>query len=124
MPTTLRRLLLLAVAGAVVAWILVGRGRTVSAPPTTPTWPPFEPVATPTVEPTATPPVEPPAPPVATPWIEPTDGQCPMDHPLKANDKSGIYHSPGGRFYDRTRAERCYARAEDAEADGYRAAKA
>lgn len=56
-------------------------------------------------------------------WVEPVDGSCPISHPVKANDNSGIYHVPGGRFYDRTGAERCYARAEDAETDGYRAAK-
>jgi len=31
---------------------------------------------------------------------------------------------PGGRFYERTVPERCYAHADDATADGYRAAKA
>ena len=46
------------------------------------------------------------------------------DHPVKANDNSGIFHVPGGRFYDRTKAERCYVDAESAAADGYRAAKA
>jgi len=57
-------------------------------------------------------------------WVEPLDdGACPEGYPIKANDNSGIYHVPGGRFYERTGAERCYARAEDAEADGYRAAK-
>ena len=56
-------------------------------------------------------------------WVESVDGTCPLSHPIKANDNSGIYHLPGGRFYDRTGAERCYARADDAEADGYRAAK-
>ena len=56
-------------------------------------------------------------------WVEPIDGECPPGYPIKGNDNSGIYHVPGGRFYDRTGAERCYARAEDAEADGYRAAK-
>ena len=57
-------------------------------------------------------------------WVGPVDGGCPAGYPIKANDKSGIYHLPGGRFYERTVPERCYARAEDAEADGYRAAKA
>jgi hypothetical protein len=57
-------------------------------------------------------------------WVAPVDGDCPEGYPLKANDNSGIYHSPGGRFYDRTVAERCYANAADAIADGYRAAKA
>lgn len=58
-------------------------------------------------------------------WVEPNaDGSCPSTHPIKANDNSGIFHVPGGRFYDRTKAERCYATAEAAAADGYRAAKA
>jgi len=57
-------------------------------------------------------------------WLPLDDGKCPDGYPLKANDNSGIFHSPGGRFYERTVAERCYARAEDAVADGYRPAKA
>ena len=52
------------------------------------------------------------------------NGDCPDGYPVKANDNSGIYHVPGGRFYDRTVAERCYANADDALADGYRPAKA
>ena len=55
--------------------------------------------------------------------MPPVDGACPASHPIKANANSGIYHQPGGRFYDRTQAERCYADAAAAEADGYRAAK-
>ena len=57
-------------------------------------------------------------------WLPTVDGQCPDGYPLKANDNSRIFHSPGGRFYERTVAERCYARADDAIADGYRPAKA
>ena len=57
-------------------------------------------------------------------WVPPVDGACPEGYPVKANDNSGIYHVPGGRFYDRTVPERCYADTDDAEADGYRAAKA
>lgn len=57
-------------------------------------------------------------------WVAPNDdGSCPDGFPIKANDNSGIYHVPGGRFYDRTVPERCYARTDDCEADGYRAAK-
>ena len=56
-------------------------------------------------------------------WVEAVDGACPVTHPVKAKVGSGIYHLPGGQFYDRTRAERCYADAAAAEADGYRAAK-
>jgi hypothetical protein len=58
-------------------------------------------------------------------WVEPLDGgACPASHPVKANDHSGIFHVPGGRFYDRTVAVRCYAGPESATADGYRPAKA
>lgn len=57
-------------------------------------------------------------------WVEPDDeGACPISHPIKANDNSGIFHVPGGRFYDRTKAERCYVDADAATADGYRQAK-
>jgi hypothetical protein len=56
-------------------------------------------------------------------WVAPTDGKCPPGFPIKANDNSRIYHVPGGRSYQRTVAERCYATAEAAERDGYRAAK-
>ena len=56
-------------------------------------------------------------------WVSPVDGACPSGYPVKGNANSRIYHVPGGRFYDRTLPERCYASAADAEADGYRAAK-
>jgi hypothetical protein len=56
-------------------------------------------------------------------WRKPVDGMCPDGFPIKVA-KSGIYHVPGGRSYDRTVADRCYASADDAEADGYRRAKA
>jgi hypothetical protein len=57
-------------------------------------------------------------------WVRPVNGSCPAGYPVKANDSSKIFHVPGGRSYDRTAAERCYANADDARADGYRAAKA
>jgi hypothetical protein len=56
-------------------------------------------------------------------WIAPVDGACPASHPVKANDDSHIFHVPGGRFYERTVAERCYTTPQAAEADGYRPAK-
>lgn len=60
----------------------------------------------------------------STPWVvAEADGSCPSTHPIKANDNSGIYHQPGGRFYDRTAPDRCYASTTSAEADGYRASK-
>ena len=79
-------------------------------------------VTVPTAPAVAAPVTEPADP--AAPWVAPVDGQCPEGYPVKANDNSGIYHLPGGRFYDRTVPERCYASAEGAEADGYRRAKA
>ncbi|MGZ4769578.1 MAG: sunset domain-containing protein [Ilumatobacteraceae bacterium] len=75
--------------------------------------------------PTSTPPPREPS--VATPaarWVAPNNGECPAGYPIKVNEDSGIYHVPGGRFYARTAADRCYANADDALADGYRPAKA
>ena len=57
-------------------------------------------------------------------WVDPLDGGCPPGYPIKANANSGIFHVPGGRFYERTVPERCYATEDDAVADGYRRAKA
>jgi len=51
------------------------------------------------------------------------DGSVPPSHPIKAKDSSKIFHVPGGRFYDRTKPERCYATAAAATADGYRPSK-
>ncbi len=54
-------------------------------------------------------------------WVLPgADGTCPADHPVKAKILSGIYHLPGGTFYQRTRPDRCYVDAAAAEADGLR----
>ncbi len=92
--------------------------------PDAPSWPPFEPnSSTPTRQavadtaPTTSVSVR------AERWVAPVDGACPEGYSIKANENSGIYHQPGGRFYARTIAERCYANEEDAVADGYRAAK-
>jgi hypothetical protein len=63
--------------------------------------------------------------PAVTAWVAPLEGgACPPSHPVKANEGSGIYHVPGGRFYERTMAGRCYASVDAAAADGFRAAKA
>jgi hypothetical protein len=51
------------------------------------------------------------------------EGGCPDSHPIKATNASRIFHVPGGHFYARTKAARCYCDAAAAEADGYRAAK-
>jgi hypothetical protein len=61
--------------------------------------------------------------PPSSTWVPPIDGACPSGYPIKGNSNSRIYHVPGGRSYDRTVPERCYASAAGAEADGYRAAK-
>ena len=105
---TLRRLVLLAVLAGGIGWLVNSkRSSRAAANDDEPVWPPFR------------------SGPTGPAWVSPDDqGACPLDHPVKANDNSGIYHMPGGRFYDRTKAERCYVRAADAEADGYRAAKA
>lgn len=55
---------------------------------------------------------------------EPVDGTCPASHPIKGNRGSMgalIYHVPGGRNYDRTKPEACFATEADAQAAGYRA---
>lgn len=125
----LRRLVWLALlAGAAYAVATVLRRRASGADE--PRWPPVVPRDTPQpFTPVATEPAgsaEQPAP-GATPdatWVAPVDGGCPDGYPVKANDNSGIFHVPGGRFYDRTVPERCYASADDALADGYRPAKA
>lgn len=57
-------------------------------------------------------------------WVEPADdGTPPPTHPVKAKLASGIFHVPGGQFYDRVRPDRCYKDAAAAEADGLRPSK-
>ncbi len=133
-------------AGALVA-LLLRRARAAVAPPRaphTPVWPPFETTPPPAdrhdlaepeavvTEPDVAEPDEP-EPDVAEAvgdrgerprWVVPVDGRCPDGYPIKANDRSRIYHVPGGRSYERTVPERCYPDPESAAADGYRAAKA
>jgi hypothetical protein len=113
----LRRLFWLGVlAGAGLGAYRVWHQRQ-SSPMESPQWPPLS----------TEPRVKAAAAPVSAPaqrWVAPVNGTCPDGYPVKANDNSGIFHVPGGRFYARTLAERCYANAEDAVADGYRPAKA
>jgi hypothetical protein len=126
----LRRLFWLGLlaGGGYAAYRTVGQRQSQS--PATPEWPPLpvqpaqpattaSAAATTTKAATAT--VESPT---GQRWVLPVNGDCPDGYPLKANDNSKIFHSPGGRFYARTVAERCYANADDAVADGYRPAKA
>ncbi len=54
--------------------------------------------------------------------VAPVDGACPVSHPIKGNHSSSgdfIYHLPGGRFYDRTRPEVCFASEQEAQAAGF-----
>lgn len=126
MVTAVRRSLWLVLIGAAggVTWSW-WRDRTAPpAPPTPPEWPPLEPTSTGATDTSSI------APDTASDavtdlWLLPApDGSCPDSHLIKANGNSGIFHVPGGRFYDRTKAERCYATAADAVTDGYRPAKA
>ena len=123
-----------------IVLLIVRRARAAAGPPPVPhapVWPPFEQTFTATVAPaTGAAPVEPVEPVEAVEavepdeqvepprWVPPVDGACPDGFPVKANDRSKIFHVPGGRSYDRTIPERCYADPESAAADGYRAAKA
>jgi hypothetical protein len=45
---------------------------------------------------------------------------CPAGFPVKGNASSKLAHLPGGRWYDATIPEVCFATPEDAEDDGYR----
>jgi hypothetical protein len=56
-------------------------------------------------------------------WVEPDDGVCPPSHPVKAKLSSGLFHLPGMVFYNRTRADRCYADEDSAVRDGLTKAK-
>lgn len=51
--------------------------------------------------------------------------ECPRTHPVKGkiNARTGtrIYHTPGGRYHDRTQPDRCFASVQDAVRAGYRA---
>jgi len=127
------------VAGVVVAF-LIRRARVAATPPRAPhapVWPPFEHATAASPAPDAAdepgPATDPevlthhglPADPSGRQtWVAPIDGRCPDGYPVKANDRSHIYHVPGGRSYERTVPERCYPDPESAAADGYRAAKA
>jgi hypothetical protein len=121
MMRLLRRLFwlgLLASAGLALYRVVARR----QAPSAEPTWTPAAPTRPAPAKPS--PPRQPDAAEPSARWVVPVDGECPSGYPIKANDSSRIYHVPGGRFYARTAAERCYATADDAIADGYRPAKA
>ena len=120
----IRRLLVVVIFGAatMMAFRAVRAQRALDAgpEPDAEAWPPLEEGApAPLVSPGST---ASPAPSEPRAWCEPTGPDCPDGFPIKTSS-SGIYHVPGGQFYDRTVPSRCYATAAAAEADGYRAAK-
>ena len=107
--------MLLALAGATAAFL---RSRRSDVGGGVPEWPPFEPRLVPSPAPAPAGNDE------SAAWIAPaSDGSVPDSHPVKVKVSSGIFHVPGGRFYDRTTADRLYPTTESAEADGYRPSK-
>ena len=112
-------ILSLIVGGGVTFW--KQRQGKLATPASTPEWPPLQPTVP---APAKTAAFTEPLFDSQMKWAAPVDGACPDGYPIKGNDNSGIFHVPGGRFYDRTVPERCYATADDALADGYRQAKA
>ncbi len=119
--TALRRTLLLTLlalgVGAAVSWWR--NQATTPTPASPPQWPDLP------ARVTEADPASAPAPAPAATWLPGNDdGSAPDSHPVKVKESSGIFHVPGGRFYDRTRPDRCYPTAVAAEADGYRRSKA
>jgi len=49
-------------------------------------------------------------------------GNAPKGYEVKGNADSGLYHEPGGQWYDATEAEFWFKSAEDAEAAGFKRA--
>ena len=119
-----RRMMLLVMLAAGIGGALAWRQRQASTPTPTaaPAWPPLA-LREPDPEPTAAPKPGAASEPAGA-WVTADgDGTAPETHPVKAKDSSGIFHLPGGRFYDRTKPDRCYPTAAAAEADGYRQSK-
>jgi len=52
-----------------------------------------------------------------------SENKCLPGYPIKGNGDSGIYHVPGGAYYDVTNPEQCFATEQDAQAAGYRASE-
>jgi len=56
-------------------------------------------------------------------WVQANEGVCPPTHPVKAKLSSKIFHTPSGRNYKSTKADRCYPDEASAQADGLRPAQ-
>jgi len=144
MKHTVRKLLILMIIGAAGAALFRSRRRAQTAPDTPSTeWPPFEPrsdaahngsantgaaktgaIGAMAAEAEESHVHRPHAADANDDWVVAVDGKCPDGYPVKVNPVSGIFHVPGGRSYERTVPQRCYATTEAAERDGYRQAKA
>jgi len=112
----LRRLLVIVTTAVLLAafagwWRQRSEPNSVADPPEWPPWPDAPTAAT--TAPTAP----------ASAWVDGSDGDAPAGYPIKLKGSSGIFHVPGGRFYERTNPDRWYATAEAAIADGYRQSK-
>lgn len=122
----LRRLLVIVSTAVVLAafaswWRQRSEATSPAGPPEWPPWP-----DAPTAPTTATATASTPTATTATPasaWVEGSGGEAPAGYPIKLKVSSGIFHVPGGRFYERTNPDRWYATAEAAIADGYRQSK-
>jgi hypothetical protein len=114
-------LMLAAVTGAAIAWWRDRRAVDLGDPPV---WPELPDLRVVPASPAPAPAVVSPETPTEATWRPTTDnGSPPEGYPVKVKESSGIIHVPGGRFYDRTKADRCYPSAAAAEADGYRRSK-
>lgn len=82
--------------------------------PTTTRWIPPQPAPKPKPAPAPTP---------APHYQKSTSGNCSPQFPIKGNKNSGIYHVPGQRYYNSTRAEECFATEAAAKNAGYRKAR-
>jgi len=116
-----RRLVLLgSLVGGAQNWL---RQKRASSPAPAPPQPATAKPATVTA--TASTTVTDPAAPVdaTTSWVAGDGTTAPAGYPVKVNTRSGIYHVEGGLAYERTRPDRWYRSAADAEADGFRPSK-
>jgi hypothetical protein len=121
-----RLLVLAGLAGAVYA--VLRRHGIGPEPAVRPVWPPFEedetvPARAASAATNNAPSVAVDVRPPSARWADPVERACPSGFPVKVKLASGIYHLPGMLAYDRTGPDRCYVTAEEAEADGFRAAK-
>jgi hypothetical protein len=114
-----RLLLLITIAVAVA---LVRRRSKARTEPARPVWPPFEEGQAVAARTSTANAVSVEVKPPSARWTDPVEKACPAGFPVKVKLASGIYHLPGMLAYERTSPDRCYVSAEEAEADGFRAA--